>query len=267
MFKEKIKFYLPNFVIKNLNLILKRNIRIIGSFENWSKATLHSGTYSNKEIFINLKKSFLKVKNNKASFERDSVTFNSEKLNRPLISLLEKLRKNKKKKFLKILDFGGSLGSTYFQNKRFFHDNIKYQWDIVEQKKIVDFANKNIKIKNLNFYKSINHYMRYNKPDIVLFSSVLHYLEYPFQIIDKLFKKKIEYFIVLKTPFTKIGSQIKIQVNPQYIYKANYPIRIFNETLFKSFFKNKKYQVQNLNWDIQKIDDIKFKSFVFKKNK
>ena len=267
MFKELIKFYLPNFIIKNFNSIFKRNIRITGSFKNWNKAILNSGTYNNKEIFINLKKSFLKIINNEACFERDSVTFNYEKLNKPLISLLEKIRKNKKKKFLRILDFGGSFGSTYFQNKKIFHDELKYQWDIIEQIKIVDFANKTLKIKNLNFYKSINHYIRNNNPDIVLFSSVLHYLEFPFQIIEKFFKKKIGYFIVLKTPFTKTSSQIRIQVNPQYIYKANYPIRIFNETLFKSFFKNKKYQVQNLNWDIQKIDDIKFKSFVFKKNK
>lgn len=265
MFKKIIKFYLPNFFIRNFNSIFKRNIRIVGSFDNWHKAILSSGTYNNKEIFINSKKSFLRVINKEVNFERDSVTFDTEKLNKPLISLLEKIRKNKKKNFLNILDFGGSFGSTYFQNKKILYDKTKYQWDIIEQKKIIDFANKTIKIENLNFYKSLDHYIKNIKPDVVLFSSVLHYLEFPFKIIEKLFKKKIEYFIILKTPFTKNDNQIRIQVNPRYIYKANYPIRIFNEKLFKNFFKIQKYKVQKLNWDIQIIDDIKFKSFIFKK--
>lgn len=264
MFKEIIKFCLPNFIIKKINSVLKRNIKIVGSYDNWRDAILNSNTYSNKEIFIKSKKSFLKVLNNEVSFERDSVTFASEKLNKPLISLLEKIRKNNKKKFLKVLDFGGSFGSTYFQNKKILQNYSNYQWDVIEQKKIVDFANKTLKIKNLNFYKSINYYVKNNNPDLILFSSVLHYLEFPFKIIEKLLKEKVNYVVVLKTPFTKNSSQIKIQVNPEHIYKANYPVRIFNEKLFKSFFKNQKYKVHKLDWDNQTIDDINFKSFLFK---
>ena len=265
MFKIIIKYLLPKLFIQKINFLLKRDIKIYGSFNNWNEAVLNSGSYKSKTIFLKTKSSFLKVLNGEASYERDSVTFHKEKLNRPLILLLEKIRKKNKNNFLKVMDFGGSFGSTYFQNKKVLHDCSKYQWDIVEQEKIVDFANASIQAKNLYFYKSLADYTKTNKPDAVLFSSVLHYLEFPFKTIEKLLYKKIKYFIILKTPFFKNKSEIKVQINPRHIYAANYPIKIFNEILFKSFFANYKYKIQKLNWDKQLIDGINFKSFLFKK--
>ena len=38
----------------------------------------------------------------------------------------------------------------------------------------------------------------------------------------------------------KTESEIKMQVNPSYIYKANYPIRIFNRN---NFLKTMKYYI------------------------
>jgi putative methyltransferase (TIGR04325 family) len=120
-------------------------------------------------------------------------------------------------------------------------------------------------MRNLFFYESLPRYIQKNKPDIVLFSSVLHYLESPFSVLSLLKKKNINYFVILKTPFFNNKSEIKIQVNPSYIYKANYPIRIFNEHLFKSFFMKWNYKVDKLNWENQLIDNINFKSFFITK--
>ena len=138
---------------------------------------------------------------------------------------------------------------------------------MIEQKQIVDFANQSLEIKNLSFYESLSVYLKKNKPDIVLLSSVLHYLESPFSLLKLLNKKKVKYFIILKTPFFNNKSEIKIQVNPQYIYKANYPIRIFNEYLFKSLFRKWNFKVNKINWDNQLIGDINFKSFFISKIK
>jgi putative methyltransferase (TIGR04325 family) len=261
MFRIIIKLFIPQPIIEIINYILKRNIKIEKNFDNWSQAILSSGKYSDKKIFNKSKNSFLKVIKEEAFYERDSVLFFNKNLNLPLISLMERVRKNKKNGLLKVLDFGGSFGSTYFQNREHFSDKTKYIWDIIEQKKIVNFVKKNTKIRNLFFYESLPRYIKKNKPDIVLFSSVLHYLECPFSLLSLLKKKKINYFVILKTPFYSNKSEIKIQVNPSYIYKANYPIRIFNEHLFKSFFIKWNYKVDKLNWDNQIIDNINFKSF------
>jgi len=268
MFKKIIKLLIPHSIIKIINHILKRNIKIKGNFNNWSLAVQSSGTYNDKKIFDKTKNSFLKVIKGEVIYERDSVLFYHKKLNLPLISLMEKVRKKKKNRSLKVLDFGGSFGSTYFQNREYFSDSTKYVWDVIEQKKIVNFANKKkIKIKNLFFYESLPRYIKKNKPDVVLFSSVLHYLEFPFLLISLLKKKNIKCFIILKTPFFKNKSEIKIQVNPSYIYKASYPIRVFNEHSFKFFFRMSNYKVDKLNWDNQFIDGINFKSFFITKIK
>jgi putative methyltransferase (TIGR04325 family) len=264
MFKKIIKFFIPRYFLNQINILLKRNIKIKGSYRDWNKAILNSGTFQNNNIYLNSKKSFVKVLNGEAIFERDSVIFKEKKLNKPFIQLLEKTRNTKKNKFLKVLDFGGSFGSTYFQNKYFLSNEQNYQWDIIEQIKVVNFANKSLKINNLTFQKSLDLYLKNNKPDIVLFSSVIHYLEFPFDIIKKLIKKKIKYFLILKTPFFKNDTDIRIQINPKYIYKADYPIRIFNEKLFKYFFINYNYKLTKLNWDTQEIDGINFKSFFIK---
>jgi putative methyltransferase (TIGR04325 family) len=265
MFRKIIKLFIPQLIIKLINYFLKRNIKIEKSFANWSEAILSSGKYSNNKIFHKSKNSFLKVIRGKAVYERDSVLFFNKNLNLPLISLMERIRKKKKNKLLKVLDFGGSFGSTYFQNREYFSDSTKYIWDIIEQKKIVNFAKKKIKMRNLFFYESLTGYIKKNKPDIVLFSSVLHYLESPFSVLSLLKKSNISYFIILKTPFFNNKSEIKMQVNPSYIYKANYPIRIFNEHLFKSFFIKWNYKIDKLNWENQIIDDINFKSFFIKR--
>ena len=135
MFKQFIKLILPEIFLKKINNILKRNIKIQGSYQNWQKAIRNSGTYQNKKIFKNAKNSFLKVINNKAKFERDSVLFTREKLNKPLIDSLEKIRMKKKNKKLIVLDYGRSFGSTYFQNKKILSNELHYQWNIIEQKK------------------------------------------------------------------------------------------------------------------------------------
>jgi putative methyltransferase (TIGR04325 family) len=267
MFKKVIKFILPSAIIKIINFILNRNINIEKCFNSWNEAILESGSYKDKKIFYKAKNSFLKVVYGEAIYERDSVLFFNENLNLPLIFLLEKIRKKKKNNLLKVLEFGGSFGSTYFQNRKYFSNSVCYIWDIVEQKKIVNFANKSIKLDNLFFYDSLAIYLKKNKPDIVLFSSVLHYLESPFELLNLLNKKKVKYFIILKTPFFKNKNEIKIQVNPSYIYKANYPIRIFNERLFKLLFKKWNYKVNKLNWDNQLINDINFLSFFITKLK
>jgi putative methyltransferase (TIGR04325 family) len=262
MFRKLIKFILPVFIINIINVILKRNIIIIGNYSSWEKALENSTGYNDDKIFQKLNDSFLKILDGKAQYERDSVLFFNKKLNLPLISLMEKVRKKKKNRSLKVLDFGGSFGSTYFQNREYFSDSTKYIWDVVEQKKIVNFAKKKLKIKNLFFYESLPRYIKKNKPDIVLFSGVLQYLESPFLLLSSLKKKNVNRFVILKTPFFKNKSEIKIQINPSYIYKANYPIRVFNEHLFKSFFRKWNYKVDKLNWDNQLIDDIDFKSFL-----
>jgi putative methyltransferase (TIGR04325 family) len=176
------------------------------------------------------------------------------------------LQHPKKNSCLNILDFGGSFGSSYFQNFSVLQDHKKFNWIIVEQKKIVKYV-KNFKLnRNLFFFSSIKDCLKI-VPDFVLFSSVLQYLSNPFYYINFLFKKKIKYFLILRTPFQNNKESIKIQVIPDHIYKATLPIRIFNESAFIKLFINNNYSIKNNYFRNEIIDNINFKNFLFELKK
>jgi putative methyltransferase (TIGR04325 family) len=264
MFRKIFKSILPIFILTKINSFLERNIRIEKNFKTWNEAILSSGSYQNKKIFQKTKNSFLKVIKGKASYERDSVLFYSDSINYPLTTILRKIQ-NKKKTCLNILDFGGSFGSTYFQNKKILNNEKKFQWSIIEQPKIVNFFLKRKLNANLKFYKSLGDYSINNAPDLVLMSSVLQYIESPLILLDRLIDLKADYLLLLKTPVHEKSDQIKVQIVPNYIYKASYPIRIFNKTRLLNYFKINNYQLIRNNFTNEFIDNICFQNFFFKR--
>jgi len=56
---------------------------------------------------------------------------------------------------LKVLDFGGSLGSTYFQNRKFLDSLKDVVWCVVEQKHFVDVGKVDFEDSRLKFYYDI----------------------------------------------------------------------------------------------------------------
>jgi putative methyltransferase (TIGR04325 family) len=262
MFKSYLKLILPSFIIKIIQQFFKRDIKFVGNYKDWSGAVHNSLGYSSKIIFLKSKESFLKVLNGEAKYERDSVLFYSDSINYPLMTILSKIQ-NKKKSCLNILDFGGSFGSTYFQNKKILNNKKKFQWSIIEQSKIVNFCLKKKLNSNLKFYNSIKDYSRNNVVDLVLVSSVLQYIETPFILLDQLIALKADYLLVLKTPVHQKSDQIKVQRVPDYIYKASYPIRIFNKSRLLNYFKINNYQLIKNNFTNEFIDNISFENFFF----
>jgi len=265
MIKYYLKLILPNFIIRNINKLFKRDIRFVGNYRNWKDADDHSLGYNNKKIFLKSRESFLKVISKEAKYERDSVLFYSESINDPLINILNKIQKQKAA-CLNVLDFGGSFGSTYFQNYSVLKNKNKFNWAIVEQEKIVKYAKKFKLENNLSFHLSIKNYMTKQKPDVVLFSSVIQYLEYPYKVIYYLFKNKIKNIFFLKTPFFKNKELIKVQIVPKHIYDASYPIRIFNESNFLKLFRNNNYKNRVHFFPDERFGDIFFKNFIFELN-
>lgn len=265
MLKYYFKLVLPNFIIKIINRLLKREIRIVGNYDNWKNAVNSSSGYNSKEIFLKSKESFLKVFNKKAKYERDSVLFYSEAINYPLMNILNRIQK-KKKVCLNILDFGGSFGSTYFQNKDILSNEKKFQWSIIEQPKIVNFFLKRKIKSNLRFYKSLKDYFKNNNAvDLVLMSSFLQYIKSPFDLLDNFIDLKIDYLLILKTPVHNKNDEIKVQTIPNYIYKASYPIRIFDKSRLLYYFKINNYQLIKNNFTNEYIDKISFENFFFKR--
>jgi putative methyltransferase (TIGR04325 family) len=169
---------------------------------------------------------------------------------------------------LRIIDFGGSLGSTYFQNKRFLDSLKTVSWNIVEQPSFVQVGMDTFQNDVLKFYFSIRDAVKSSaNTDAVLFSSVLQYLESPFKVLKEAAGLKIPYIIIDRTGFTlnDAKSRITVQKVPEKIYSTSYPCWFFNEKEFLHFFESADYE---LIADFDALDVVNipsvYKGFIFR---
>ena len=226
-FQKLCKDLIPPIIYQNLKrLFKKRSIR--GSFVNWTEALNHSVGYGSKEILEKVLKATIAAIQS-GGYERDGVHFNSEEYSWPVTCgvLMAALGRAES---TQVLDFGGALGGLYLQHKKILDSIPKLRWSVVEQPHFIKAAKKKIQVHNLDFHYSFSDYLISSKPNIVIFSSVLQYLENPDEILDEVTKSGAKYLIIDRTPF-QIGMDhsIKVQHVSRDIYNASYPIRIFSK--------------------------------------
>ncbi len=232
---NKILKYLPPIIINWKKQFSKYGWH--GNYYSWKEATYKCSGYDNQEIIEKCKNALLEVKNGNALFERDSVLFYKPQHNFQLLaSLFYAFARYKEN--LNIIDFGGALGSTYFQYKEIF-GKLNINWNIIEQNKFVECGKTNFQNNNLKFYNSIDECINENNPNILLFSNSLQYLETPHKVLDKLLEYNFDYIIFDFLSITNnCNDIITIQNVPPKIYKASYPCWFFNEKSFIKKFDN-----------------------------
>jgi putative methyltransferase (TIGR04325 family) len=213
-----------------------------GSFASWESALQLSKGYNDKLIFSKVRNALLKVKNGQAIYERDSVLFDKVQYAWPLLASLENIAL-KNNSSLCLIDFGGSLGSSYYQNRHFFKELKFLKWIVVEQKHFVDCGKQEFKDEYLDFAYTMEEAMQREKVNCLLLSSVLPYLPHPTEWIEKFCSYNFEYIIVDRTGFiTADAHTLTIQNVPEQIYDASYPCWFFNEEKFIQQFSN-KYEI------------------------
>ena len=236
-----------------------------GSFSSWSEASAKCTGYDNGVILEKVKNALLKVKNGEAFYERDSVLFFEAHYSYSLLSALDQVGE----KFgghVNILDFGGSLGSTYYQNKSALTPFKSLQWNIVEQSHFVEEGKKNFANETLHFYADIETCLKENNVNILLLSSVLQYIERPYELINAFLKYNIHYIFIDRAPVLLTGNdRITIQKVPKKIYDASYPCWLLNENNLIDVF-SKKYQMlfNEITTESININNAAFKTFFFK---
>lgn len=208
-----------------------------GNYSSWQLAKSECGGYDAGNILNKVKDSVLKVRNGEAVYERDSVLFDEIQYSPNLIDAFKKSIVGNQ---LHVVDFGGSLGSTYFQHKELFKDIKDLKWSVVEQKHFVDCGKNEIEIDSLRFYYTVDEALQTQKPHVLLLSSVIPYFEKPYELIELLLTYNFEYIIVDRTAFIE-GAEERItkQIVPEFIYKASYPAWFLNEKKFVDAFLTK----------------------------
>ena len=264
--KQLIKNLTPPILLNFLKKIKSMKYGWNGNYKIWKEAQLASTGYDNNEILKKVRNSILKVKNNEIAYERDSVLFDKIQYSWPLLAGLLFASTKSKGKF-GVLDFGGSLGSTYFQNKKFLDELPNISWSIVEQNHFVDIGKKDFEDTRLKFFYEIEECIKEEQPNILVLSSVLQYIEKPYKLLNDLLKYNFDFIIIDRTPFNYLeNDEIKLQTVSPKIYNASYPCWFFTETKFLKYFENNGYKIiETFDALDGKTNKYTFKGFILEK--
>jgi putative methyltransferase (TIGR04325 family) len=213
-----------------------------GNYSSWEAARDETDGYDSDSILEKVKESLLKVKEGKAVYERDSVLFDQIQYSFPLLAALLRVAVENQGN-LRILDFGGSLGSSYFQCRDFLSVINHLKWSIVEQDKFVNCGKHFFENESLCFFDAIETCIEHTEPNVILLSSVLQYLENPYLFLKNLLDYNFQYIIFDRTTFVCKGSdRLTVQKVPSEIYPASYPAWFFNLEKFFQVFQD-RYQL------------------------
>ncbi|SFD48747.1 putative methyltransferase, LIC12133 family [Pseudomonas straminea] len=265
--RRLIKLLLPPIFISVYRALFHKKYGFYGNYSSWQEAESQCEGYSSVHIFDRVKKSAQLVKDEKYFCERDSVLFDSPQYSWPSLACLMNVAAQNKGR-LSVLDFGGSLGSAFFQNRRFL-ENLSVEWSVVEQPHFVSYGAKEIAGNGLQFFSTLAQCAEQKAINVVFLSGVLQYLPNPYQLLDEILSYGFPFVILDRTPFGRAGYDIlKIQIVDPSIYVASYPVWLLDESLFCERLHSHGYTIveefsSNIDWQDASYT---FKGFLIKKN-
>lgn len=198
-------------------------LRFVDGYDSWGAAEAAAGGYDEDSILQRVCAATDEVVAGRAAFERDAVTFDQPEYRWELASAL--LRSAAMHGRLSVLDFGGSLGSSYRQHARLFA-GIPTTWGVVEQPAFVE-AGQAYADDTLRFYPSISSCVEGIAPHAAVLSSVLQYLPDPDAVLAAVADCGVDVIVIDRTPFlddTDVTTPHlpTVQHVPTEIYQASY---------------------------------------------
>lgn len=254
---------------------------ISGNYDSWNdalndcKQSNKNSGYDAKHILDKVTWAIQEVRHGRAEYERDSVLFYKKDYNYGFLSaLFLSLGGFEPDHIVEVVDFGGSLGSSFFQNRSLL-ETMKYppHWHIIEQKHFVERGK--VEVPEIKFYQTIEEYAgKIGKYDLLILSAVIEYLDEPDRMLDKLLSYPWKYVLIDRSFYHPEDKEtISIQVVPPVIYDAQYPLWLRSTSKQNSLFKKNGYNLIS-KWDSQfslnykpgkDVINVPLKGFLYKK--
>ena len=227
--------------------IIGKKIRFYKKFNDYDEALKSCDGYNNKSLINYIYKKNIEAIN-KNKFEQDGIIYDAPIINKFIINYLcynfilkKKFNFNKK---IRVLDYGGSFGNLYFSIKNFI--NLNFNWEIIEQKQKVKFAQKNKLFNEIRFHSNITPNKKY---DIVIFNTSFQHLPNPEKVFVAL-KKRSNIFIFTNLILNNSKNDyLRIENPDPKVYDYKYPCWFLSKFFFKRFdvknFKITKEKIHN----------------------
>lgn len=220
-----------------------------GNYKTYDEAKVKCKGYDEDHILERIVNTTEKVKKGEIAYERDGIVYDQVHLNAHLLNvlLLVASRNNNR---LTIIDFGGSLGTSYYQNLSYLSHLSSLNWCIIEQPKFVEIGKRSFENEHIKFYYSLEEcFSAHPNPDMLLISSSLQYIPEPYQLLRDIQSYEIPYLMLDLVGYNdKDEDRITIQHVPPVFYgiEASYPC---------TFFSRRKLESQ-LEENYQKVFDF-----------
>ena len=210
-------------------------LELVGPFPDWASACQVSRGYDDPAILERVLSASRAVRDGHAVYERDSFLFDTIQYAWPMLSGLLWVAAREGGR-LRVMDIGGSLGSSWFQNRRFLSRLGEVNWGVVEQPAFVAAGQREFEVGPLRFFDRIDACVSAMHPDVVLLSGSLPFVEHPWAMLEELLASPARYLLIDRTPFsTRCEDDIMVEHVPPEIYPASYACRIFSESKFLSW--------------------------------
>jgi putative methyltransferase (TIGR04325 family) len=208
-----------------------------GDYPNWSDARAASAGYDDAAVLARVVAAARQVRSQPGLWDRDGFVFSDPVLHEPLVNALRQAAVTAGEP-LTVLDFGGGLGSTWWQHRGAL-DRIVSGWRVVEQPAFVAAGQKEFGDGVLSFHATLAEACAPGQPRVILLSSVLPYLESPHALLDEVGARRFAHVIVDRTPFIVGGrDRLVVQANPPELGGDSYPCRLFDRAGLEVHFRN-----------------------------
>jgi putative methyltransferase (TIGR04325 family) len=203
-----------------------------GHYATWEKAKAAAEGYDDPAILARVVAATRAVRAGAASWERDGTLFTEPAAHESLLKVLREIAEAEGGE-LDVVDFGGALGSTWWQHRGWLQDLHTVRWRVIEQPGFVSAGRAEFCNDTLSFHYSLEEAGR---PVVLLLSGVLQFLEEPHSFLTDAASRGFRHIIIDRTPFSLgSGDQIRVQHTPPALGGGSYPSWIFEATrLFSS---------------------------------
>lgn len=208
---------------------LGHTLRFRDASGDWAAAERESSGYAADLIVDRVTRATREVIAGRAVFERDSMLFHEPDYRYPIVTaLLHAAHAHNSR--LEVIDFGGSLGSTYRQCKPLLGGVKQLRWHVIEQPKFVAAGRGEFTTGELDFAESVEDVPTSDVPALILLSSVLQYLERPHEILDRLLARPASHLVIDRSPMSALDDdRLCIQQAPKSVYDASYPCWVLSQ--------------------------------------
>ena len=217
----------------------------VGNYDTWEEAASHADAWTHESFAVHARSTAHRARRGEIAFERDARPANE--LQWPIVTALNRVLAEEDR-HLRLLDFGGSLGSLYYQCRPQLASDSIVEWRIVEQGKIARIGAVEFQNNEMRFFEFIADALTGNwQPNAVLVSGSLQYQRDAYQILEELLAIGANYFVLDRTTF--ISDNYADRITVQHITEMNYgrylrlPQWLFNERHFSDVLAKSRYEI------------------------